>query len=72
MIEMGKDHPNYLPSAILSKKIKKFHDNAVALLPYLRSATSFNEIDSEQTFNNAFKAVSKVVEPIVVHIRSNG
>ena len=72
MIELGKDHPNYLPSSILSKKIKKFHDNAAKLLPYLRKETKFNEIDSEQTFNNSFKAICQVIEPTVIHIRSGG
>ena len=47
MLELGKDHPDYLPSAILSKKIKKFYDNAKTLVPYLKNDASFKEIDSE-------------------------
>lgn len=37
MLEMGRDHPNYLPSSILSKKIKKFHSSAATLIPFLKS-----------------------------------
>jgi hypothetical protein len=47
MINLGKDHPNYLPSSILSKKIKKFHDSAVKLIPYLRDQTNLYEVDTE-------------------------
>jgi hypothetical protein len=72
MVDLGKNHPNYLPSAILSKKIKKFHDSAVTLLPYLKQNTSFHEINTEQTFTNTFKDICKVVEPTVIHIRSGG
>lgn len=70
MLEFGKDHPSYLPSAILSKKIKKFHDQAKTLLPFLKGNTNFHEINSEQTFNNSFKDLYKTIEPIVVHVRS--
>jgi hypothetical protein len=72
MLDLGKDHPNYLPSSILSKKIKRFHDNAGKLIPFLKASTSFHEVDSEQTFVNSFKELCKVVEPTVIHVRSNG
>lgn len=39
MLELGRDHPSYLPSSILSKKIKKYHDQSGTLLPYLNSLT---------------------------------
>jgi hypothetical protein len=47
MLEMGRDHPEYLPSSILSKKIKKFHDSSAALLPYLSDNKILEEVDSE-------------------------
>ena len=47
MLDLGTDHPNYLPSAILSKKIKKFHASAATLIPFLKNSTNFHEIDSE-------------------------
>jgi adenylate kinase family enzyme len=72
MIALGKEHPNYLPSSILSKKIKKFHDNAVRLLPYLRSSCNLFEVDTEQTFVNSFKELCSFVEPTVLHVRSGG
>lgn len=72
MISLGKDHPNYLPSSILSKKIKKFHDSAVKLLPYLRDNGNLNEVDTEQTFGNSFKQLCSFVEPTVLHVRSGG
>ena len=70
MLDLGTTHPSYLPSSILSKKIKKFHDSAKTLLPFLKSSTNFHEIDSEQTFNNAFTQLYKTIEPTVVHVRS--
>jgi adenylate kinase family enzyme len=72
MLEIGSTNPNYLPSSILSKKIKKFHDSAATLLPFLAKNTKFNEIDTEQTFSNSFKDISKVVEPTIIHVRSGG
>jgi hypothetical protein len=72
MLSLGNDHPNYLPSSVLSKKIKTFHDNAVKLLPFLQANTSFHEIDTEQIYSNTFKQVCKIIEPIVIHIRAGG
>jgi len=45
MITLGKDHPDYVSSAILSKRIKKFHDQSPVLLPLLQEYTEFHEID---------------------------
>lgn len=73
MTSLGKDHPNYLPSSILSKKIKRFHDSAVKLIPYLKGLPSgLFEIDTEQNFTNAFKDLCKFIEPVVIHVRSGG
>lgn len=47
MIELGKCHPDYIPSSILSKLIKEFHEQAPTLLPYLREMTHFEDIDAE-------------------------
>ena len=30
----------------------------------------FHEIDAEQPFNTAFKTLSSIIEPFVVHVRS--
>jgi len=72
MLLRGKGHPEYLPSAILSKKIKKFHDQAASLLPFLKGQNNFHEIDAEDTFQNSFRELCKTVEPVVVHVRSGG
>jgi hypothetical protein len=42
------------------------------LIPFLQNKTPYNEIDSEQTFENAFKQLSAIIEPTVIHIRSGG
>jgi hypothetical protein len=72
MISLGKDHPSYLPSSILSKKIKRFHDSAVKLIPYLQGIIATYEVDTESTFANSFKQLCSFVEPIVLHVRSGG
>jgi hypothetical protein len=48
MIDLGEDHPNYVPSAILSKRIKEFHTNAVELIPFLTKNTYFHEVPTDQ------------------------
>ena len=78
MLEIGRDHPSYLPSSILSKKIKKYHDQQATLAPYLSSlkdqqgVQKLSEVNSEQTFNNAFKQICSFVEPTVIHLRLGG
>ena len=72
MISLGKDHPSDLPSSILSKKIKRFHDSAVKLIPYLQGIIATYEVDTESTFANSFKQLCSFVEPIVLHVRSGG
>jgi hypothetical protein len=46
LILIGKDSPSYIPSSILSKKIKLFNDHAKTLLPFLKQNTKFVEIDT--------------------------
>jgi adenylate kinase family enzyme len=70
MLALGKEHPSYLPSSILSKKIKNFHDSATTLIPYLKANTAFHEISSEETFQNSFKSLYKTIEPVVIHVRA--
>lgn len=47
MIDLGEEHPQYVPSSILSKRIKEFHENAVELLPFLRQNTCFHEVSTD-------------------------
>ena len=73
MTDLGPTHPNYIPSSILSKKIKKYHDSAKTLLPELKKYDwLLIEIDNEQPFQNAFKDVYSKTEPTVIHVRSGG
>ena len=71
MLNLGKTNPLYLPSPILSKKIRLFNDHAVKLLPFLKQTTKFVELDtSSQTPEKSFQDICKVVEPTILHIRS--
>lgn len=73
MLDMGKDNPSYLPSSILSKKIKNFHDQATQLIPYLNDQNNvLKEVNAEETFSNAFRQLCSYVEPCVIHLRSGG
>lgn len=70
MTNLGEDHPNYLPSALLSKKIKYFHDNMPSLLPFLKESTNFHEINGEQSLEQSLKEVCNHIEPVVIHVRA--
>ena len=69
MTELGKNHPSYLPSALLSKKVRLFHQNAASLLPYLRGNTRFSEINTEQHVGMALKNMCEIVQPTVISVR---
>lgn len=71
MLNIGKDSPYYLASALLSKKIRNFNEHATKLLPYLKGNTNFVELDTgSQSFEKSFKDLCLSVEPTVLHIRS--
>jgi adenylate kinase family enzyme len=69
MIDLGQDHPNYVSSSILSKKIKKYHDDCVQLLPFLKQNSNLIEINTDQPLDKSLDEVYKNVEPLVIHIR---
>jgi len=46
VLSLGKDHPDYLPSAILSKKIRIFNEESQKILGFLRDKTKFVELDT--------------------------
>ena len=69
MIDLGQDHPNYVSSSILSKKIKKYHDDCVELLPFLSSSSNLIDIDTDQPLEKSMEEVNKNLEPLVIHIR---
>ena len=70
MIKHGEKDPGYIPSSILSQKIKKYNDACVELIPLLRQITEMHEINTETSFKTSFKEMCKHVEPTIVHVRS--
>jgi adenylate kinase family enzyme len=69
MTDLGESHPNYVASSILSKRIKEFHDNSVALLPFLKSDTCFHEVRTDQDIQKSLEVVFKEVEPTLINVR---
>lgn len=72
MFAMGQNHPSYIPSSILAKKIQNYYAAAKSLLPFLEANCSTHQISSETDFNQTFKALYSTVDPVIVHIRSAG
>ncbi len=72
LLEIGSGHPSYVPSALLSKQVKRFYETSAALIAYLKKNTSFFEINGERILANVLKEVFSVVEPTVIHIRTGG
>ena len=60
-----------MSSAILSKRIKQFHEQSPTLIPYLQENTQFHEIDCDKDLNFVIKQVNDIVEPTIIHIRSS-
>lgn len=69
MIDLGQGHPNYVCSSILSKKMKKYHDDCAELLPFLKSSSNLIDINTDQPLDKSMEEVYKNVEPLVIHIR---
>ena len=69
MIDLGENHPNYVPSSILSKHVKEFHDNAAALMPYLKDNTNFCGISTDQDVSKSLDQIYKIIEPCIINVR---
>lgn len=68
---IAKDSPSYIPSSILSKKIKLFNDHAKTLLPFLRENTKLIEIDTgSQSQEKSKKEIFDAVEPTILIVRN--
>jgi len=50
MTAFGENHPCYVSSMELGVKLKEFHASAATLLPYLKSAAKFTEVNTDQAF----------------------
>ena len=69
MTELGEKSKGYVSSAILSQKIKEFHNQAKELIPFLKEKTNFAQINSERSVEKIMEDVNRHVEPCVIHIR---
>jgi len=70
MLELGREHPNYLPSSLLSKRIQQFHQSMTTVAPYLKQVSRFHEVNSELSFDNTFQELTALVAPVIVHVRA--
>ncbi len=69
MIERGEKAADYVPSTILSQKIKQYHEQAKELLPFLEKQTNFHRVSTEKSFEKTMEDVNSKLEPCVIHIR---
>lgn len=69
---MAQGDSSYQASAILSKRIRQYNENAQRLMPYLKSATNMKCVSTEQNFDQAFSQLSSSVEPTLLLIRPGG
>lgn len=72
MICKAQQDSSYQASAILSKRIRHYNENAKKLMPYLQSSTNLRCVNTEQNFDQAFKQLSCFVEPTVLLVRPGG
>jgi adenylate kinase family enzyme len=69
MLELGEANPGYVPSSILSKKIKKYHDDSKELLPFLAESTNLVDVNTDQALDKSMEEVYRNIEPLVIHVR---
>jgi len=55
MIDLGQEHPRYVSSSILSKKIKQFYEQSKQLVPFLKEKSNLKEIDTDQSFDKTME-----------------
>ena len=72
MIAVPENHPNYMPSALLSKSIAKYNESLVDLKKFLLAETNVCEVSTEQIFKQSFDKVLSVIEPTVINVRCSG
>lgn len=69
MIDLGEDHPQYVASSILSKRIKEFHENSVQLMPFLKKNTCCSEIRTDQDIHNSLNEIFRHLNPTIINVR---
>ena len=72
MIMLSQTDESYQASAILSKRIRQYNENAKRLMPYLQQSTNLRVVNTEQNFDQAFKQLCSFVEPTVLLVRHGG
>ena len=72
MTQMSQGDDSYQASAILSKRIRKYNENAQKLMPYLKANTNFRVVNTEQTRDQAFDQLCSYVEPTILLVRPGG
>jgi adenylate kinase family enzyme len=69
MVALGETSPRYVPSAVLSQKIKSYYETAKELLPYLEQNTPFVSVNTDKSFEKTMDDINCHIEPCVIHIR---
>ena len=72
MTSVAGDSDAYQASAILSKRIRLYNENAQRLLPYLQQATKLRVVNTEQNFDYALQQLCSYVEPTILLVRPGG
>ncbi len=72
MIKLSQTDSSYQASAILSKRIRQYNENAKKLFPYLKQSTNLRIVNTEQKFDQAFQQLRAFVEPTVLLVRPGG
>lgn len=69
MTTIGDNNPGYVPSSILSKKIRKFNEESAGLLPFFKENTNLIEVNSDQPLDKTLEVVYSHLEPLIIHIK---
>jgi hypothetical protein len=69
MLELGQNHPAYVQSPLLTKKIAKYYTDMKELLPLLEESCNLEYISSDQSIDKTLDAIYKSIEPTIIHVR---
>jgi adenylate kinase family enzyme len=69
MLAVGENHPCYVPSPLLTKKIAKYHTDMKELGPFLAENCNYLKVSSDQSVEKTLDSVYKEIEPTVIHVR---
>lgn len=69
MLCLGQSHHNYVASPLLTKKIYKYHQDMVELIPFFKETGTLVPISTDQSFDKSVQCVYDAIEPLVIHVR---